>query len=90
MPAAIGWLRRRIRRSWSILELGAGRSTPWFARRAGSMISFEDNPAWQRQTMGRLAEEGLGGDLRLMAVEEFPRLIVGLDQAFELVVVDFL
>ena len=90
VPAAIGWLRRRIRRSWSILELGAGRSTPWFARRAGSMISFEDNPAWQRQTMERLAEEGLGGDLRLMAVEEFPRGIVGLDQAFELVVVDFL
>ncbi|MGE5747934.1 MAG: hypothetical protein ACM33U_11845, partial [Solirubrobacterales bacterium] len=32
VPAAIGWLRRRMRSDWSILELGSGRSTSWFAR----------------------------------------------------------
>jgi predicted O-methyltransferase YrrM len=90
VPAAIGWLRRRIRRSWSVLELGAGRSTPWFARRAGSVISFEDNPDWQQQTRERLAEEGLEVDLRLITVEEFPRAVAALEQAFDLVVVDFL
>ena len=40
VPAAIRWLRRRIRSEWSILELGAGRSTPWFARRAARLISL--------------------------------------------------
>ncbi len=43
VPAAVGWLRRRIRSDWSVLELGSGRSTVWFARRAGSVLSFEDN-----------------------------------------------
>ena len=46
VPAAIGWPRRRIRRDWSILELGAGRSTAWPARRAGRVLSFEDNEFW--------------------------------------------
>jgi predicted O-methyltransferase YrrM len=90
VPAAIGWLRRRIRRSWRILELGAGRSTPWFARRAGAVISLEDNPHWHRQTADRLRELGLEVDLRLIAVEEFPREVAALEaSSCDLVVVDF-
>ena len=58
VPAAIGWLRRRIRRDWSILELGAGRSTAWFARRAGRALSFEDNEFWFEATRTRLAQDG--------------------------------
>ena len=91
VPAAIGWLRRRIRRDWRVLELGAGRSTPWFARRAGTVLSLEDNPYWHQHTTERLREEELEVDLRLTAVEEFPRAVAGLgDQSFDLVVVDFL
>jgi SAM-dependent methyltransferase len=91
VPAAIGWLRRRIRRSWRILELGAGRSTRWFAGRAGAVISLEDNPHWHRQTADRLRELGLEVDLRLIAVEEFPREVAALDaSSCDLIVVDFL
>jgi predicted O-methyltransferase YrrM len=91
VPAAIGWLRRRIRRDWRILELGAGRSTPWFARRAGAVLSLEDNPDWHRLTSELLREQGLEVDLSLIAVEEFPRAVAALDEAsFDLVVVDFL
>jgi SAM-dependent methyltransferase len=91
VPAAIGWLQRRIRRSWRILELGAGRSTPWFGRRAGTVISLEDNPHWHRQTAERLRELGLEVDLRLIAVEEFPREVAALEaSSCDLVVVDFL
>jgi predicted O-methyltransferase YrrM len=91
VPAAIGWLRRRIRRHWRILELGAGRSTPWFARRAAAVTSLEDNPYWHRQTAERLTELGLEVDLRLIGVEDFPREVAALDDAsFDLVVVDFL
>jgi SAM-dependent methyltransferase len=92
VPAAIGWLRRRIRSHWSILELGAGRSTPWFARRAGRVISFEDNELWAEQTSGRLRELGLENvELRQLAVEGFAAEVEALpDASFDLVVVDFL
>jgi predicted O-methyltransferase YrrM len=92
VPAAIGWVRRRIRRDWSILELGAGRSTAWFARRAGRVLSFEDNEFWFEETRTRLAQDGLVNvDLRLRPVEEFPREVGALPaDAFDLLVVDFL
>jgi hypothetical protein len=92
VPAAIGWLRRRIRSEWSILELGAGRSTPWFARRAARVISLEDDALWHSWTCVRLDEAGLtNADLRLRPVEEFPKEVGSLpDDAFDLVVVDFL
>jgi SAM-dependent methyltransferase len=92
VPAAIGWLRRRIRSDWSILELGAGRSTVWFARRAGRVVSFEDNEFWAGHTQSRLDELGLGNvDLRVGPIEELPDRVRALpDSSFELVVVDFL
>jgi SAM-dependent methyltransferase len=92
VPAAIGWLRRRIRSDWSILELGAGRSTIWFARRAGRVLSLEDNEFWVEHTRGRLAELGLGNvELRELPVDRFAAEVEALTAAsFELVVMDFL
>jgi SAM-dependent methyltransferase len=92
VPAAIGWLRRRTRSDWSILELGSGRSTVWFARRAGRVLSFEDDEYWYGRTRDRLGELGLGNvDFRLMAIEDLPSEVEALpDDAFDLVVVDFL
>jgi len=92
VPAAIGFLRRRMRSDWLVLELGAGRSTPWFARRAGTVLSFEDNEFWADQTRERLRELGLENvDLRQMPVEGFATEVDGLrDASFDLVVVDFL
>jgi SAM-dependent methyltransferase len=92
VPAAVGWLGRRIRSDWAVLELGSGRSTVWFARRAGSVTSFEDNEYWYPQTREGLAEAGLRNvDLRLRPVEDFPAEVAALpDRSFDLVVVDFL
>jgi predicted O-methyltransferase YrrM len=91
VPAAIGWLRRNIRREWSILELGSGRSTIWFAPRAGRIVSFEDNEFWFRWTRQRLTEKGLDADLRLAPVESLPTEVAAFDDgSFDLVVVDFL
>ena len=92
VPASIGWLRRRMRSNWSVLELGSGRSTVWYARRAGRVLSLEDNEYWYPQTKERLEEAGLGNvELRLRPVEEFPQEVAALqDDAFDLVVVDFL
>jgi SAM-dependent methyltransferase len=92
VPAAIGFLRRRMRSDWSVLELGAGRSTPWFARRAARVISVEDNEFWHGWVRARLDEERLHNvELRLRPVEEFPAEVDALqDGAFDLVVLDFL
>ena len=92
VPAAIGFLRRRIRSDWTVLELGAGRSTPWFARRAATVLSFEDNEFWADQTRERLRELGLSnGDLRQLPVEGFENAVDLLPaSSFDLVVVDFL
>jgi predicted O-methyltransferase YrrM len=92
VPAAIGFLRRRMRSDWSVLELGAGRSTPWFARRAGRVISFEDNEFWHGWVAEQLEAAGLDNvDLRLRSVEDFAGEVDGLDaEAFDLVVMDFL
>jgi predicted O-methyltransferase YrrM len=92
VPSAIGWLRRRLRSDWSVLELGAGRSTSWFARRAGRVVSLEDNGFWVEQTRRRLRELGLENvELRQLAVEGFPAEVEALPgESFDLVVVDFL
>jgi SAM-dependent methyltransferase len=92
VPAAIGWLGRRMRSDWSVLEFGAGRSTPWLARRAGRVVSFEDNEFWAEHTRGRLRELGLDNvELRQLPVEEFVAELDALPaEQFDLVVVDFL
>jgi SAM-dependent methyltransferase len=92
VPTAVGWLGRRIRSDWSVLELGSGRSTVWFAWRAGSVLSFEDNEWWYPQTKQRLEKAGLSNvDLRLREVEQFPEEVAQLpDASFDLLVVDFL
>ncbi len=92
VPAAVGWLGRRMRKDWAVLELGSGRSTVWFARRSARVISFEDNEYWYPRTRQRLEEAGLSNaELRLRAVEDFPQEVAALpDESFDLVVVDFL
>ena len=92
VPAAIGHLRRRIRSDWTVLELGAGRSTPWLARRAGRVLSFEDNGFWADETRGRLRELGLENvELRQLPVDESATEVDALpDAGFDLVVLDFL
>jgi predicted O-methyltransferase YrrM len=92
VPAAIGWLRRRLRRDWRVLELGGGRSTVWFARRAGEVLAFEDDPFWAGWARDRIAERGLdGADVHELPVERFIAELDRLpDERFDLVVVDFL
>jgi predicted O-methyltransferase YrrM len=92
VPAAVGWLGRRVKPSWTVLELGSGRSTVWLARRAAAVISFEDNRYWLERSRERLAAAGIANaELRELPVERFvPELAAFGDRAFDLIVVDFL
>ena len=77
---------------WRVLELGSGRSTVWLARRAGSVLAFEDNEHWLERARELLARAGSRNvELRGLPVERFVPEVEALeDDAFDLVVVDFL
>ena len=90
IPAAITRLDRLIHPSWTVLEFGAGRSTTWYAQRAGKVTSVEDSPKWLEVVRHRLAEKAIGNcELRLLDVEEYPVFADRFDDgSLELVVVD--
>jgi SAM-dependent methyltransferase len=92
VPAAVGWLGRRIRKDWSVLELGSGRSTLWLGRRAGTVLAFEDNEFWHDRAAERIAEEALENvRLRRLPVQELAAAVGSMpDDTFDLVIVDFL
>ena len=92
VPAAVSWLGRRTRRSWAVLELGSGRSTLWLARRAGTVVSFEDNEHWLARARELLELAGVeNAELRPLPIERFVAEVAALeDERFDLVVVDFL
>lgn len=55
--------RRRLQsvigRSSAVIEFGAGHSTVWLAQRAGSLVSYETDPAWFDRVAKLLARKGL-------------------------------
>ncbi len=92
VPAAVGWLGRRARRDWRVLELGSGRSTVWLARRAGSVLSFEDNEHWLARAQELLVAAGVeNAEVRHLPVEHLAAEVEAMpDESFDLVVIDFL
>ena len=90
-PAALRWLRRALQPGWSVLELGAGRSTPWLASRVAALTSFETEEAWRNRVARRLEAEGLRDvELRLVPLGELAARVRDLaDQRYDLVVIDF-
>jgi SAM-dependent methyltransferase len=54
----------RILENWLMpddrgLEWGSGRSTIWFAKRVGSLVSVEHNPDWSRWVSAELRARGV-------------------------------
>lgn len=92
VPQAIGWLGRRMRRGWTVVELGSGRSTVWLARRAGTVIAYEDNDYWIERVRGLVAERGLANvEIRHQPVFSYADELAALpDDSLDLLVVDFL
>ena len=66
---AIRQLSVLIRPTHRGLEFGAGRSTPWLARRAGSLTSVEHSPHWAAAVRSSLAEGGIE-NVSLVLVED--------------------
>ena len=90
VPAAVAYLGRAIRPDWTVLELGAGASTRWYAQRAARVTSIEHDPAWRDRVSAELSAEGLRNcEVRLVEAQRFPDVVAAEpDGAFDLVVVD--
>jgi hypothetical protein len=76
---------------WNVLELGAGRSTPWLAARAGFVATFESDAGWAEAVRHDVEAAGLAGRVTLYVHRPaaFAREVRSLpDRAFDLVVVD--
>lgn len=90
VPAAVERLDELIRPTWDVLEFGSGASTLWFAERATSVVSFEDDARWHELVRARIEQAGLDGcDLRHVSLHDFPRCAARFAPgSFDLVVVD--
>ncbi len=91
VPAATRALAELLTPAWNVLELGAGRSTPWLAARAGFVTTFENDAGWAAAVCHEVEAAGLRQRvaLHLRRPEEFARGIRSLeDESVDLVVVD--
>src|SRR5689334_13154235 len=58
--AAIDFLQDYLKPDMVVCEYGSGGSTLFFARRAKSVFSIEDNPRWFELVSRRLQEQSVG------------------------------
>lgn len=48
----LAWLKPRVKSSYSVFEFGAGYSTLWYARHAGSVVAVDHNLEWIERIRG--------------------------------------
>ncbi len=85
MKVLSGFLSRKSR----VLEFGSGRSTIWFARRAQSVISIEDNREWSEKITVLLRRLEINNvDYRLRAGPDYFDARGFESEQFDLIVVD--
>jgi predicted O-methyltransferase YrrM len=85
-PAAIRYLARLLAPTWHVFEFGSGYSTPWLARRCGTLVSVEHDPRWHEQIERLLGSSGM---VLLRPIEDFPQAMTEqADASFDLVIVD--
>ena len=89
-PSAVDWLDSVMTRQWAVFEFGSGVSTEWYARRAGSIMSLEDDPAWCIRVRSQLQLCGVSNyDVVQADLSHFPSMIATQpNDVFDLVVVD--
>ncbi|MDP9187817.1 MAG: class I SAM-dependent methyltransferase [Actinomycetota bacterium] len=92
VPQAVGWLGRRMRPDWNVVELGSGRSTVWLGRRAARVIAYEDDESWLARARNMVAAADLENvEIRQLPVTDFAGEVAALeDGSLDLLVIDFL
>jgi predicted O-methyltransferase YrrM len=89
VPAASDFLDTVVARDWQALEVGAGASTTWLARRVGHVTSFEDDRLWYEEVRSSLEANGLDNvDLRRIELGDLVAAVGALPGGYDLVLVD--
>lgn len=84
----IAFLQKIITKDFRILELGAGASTVWFAKRAGYVLSYENNKKWFDNVLEELKKAGLK-NCKLIFDPAYPKNgIQDLQGQFDLILID--
>jgi hypothetical protein len=79
-------LGRFLRREHAVLEFGSGMSTVWYARRAGQVVSIEDDQGWFGAVSARL--EALGNVDYRFAVDRSGYTALDPDRTYDLIMID--
>ena len=84
----IAFLQKIITKDFRILELGAGASTVWFAKRAGYVLSYENKKKWFDSVTEELRKAGLK-NCKLIFDPAYPKNgIQELQGQFDLILID--
>lgn len=59
VPQAVEFLAQWLRPTDLMVEFGSGRSTAWFARRCGHVVSIEHHPGWHATVTRQLRDAGI-------------------------------
>lgn len=95
--AAIDFLKQFVQPQMTVFEYGSGGSTVFFAKRAASVFSVEDNPKWFEWVSRRVQQQGLSNvTLKLcefdfkdpVGFEHSAYLHAIPDEKFDIIVVD--
>lgn len=87
-PAAMALLRKAVKRDMTVLEMGAGSSTIWFAERVKQIISFESDKDWFKAVQASLARKGLTS-AELIFSTDYPEAgIPEQNQQFDIIFID--
>jgi hypothetical protein len=65
---AVGFCASSLNSSQIGLEWGSGRSTPWYGKRLGKLLSIEFDPVWHRKVV-RVTRDLPGVECRLIPLE---------------------
>jgi hypothetical protein len=90
---AIDFLQQRDFRGKHVLEFGGGQSSLWWADRAASLLTIEEDPAWYSQLKDKLGANvtifNVPADIQTRSIDEVLAVIdAGHRQHFDVIVVD--
>jgi len=88
VAASIRYLAKRISKTSSVLETGAGGSTLWFASLAASVVTFEHAPEWFAKIKREIETRGIE-NVRLVFAPDYPRTGLPPDLGeFDVIMID--
>ena len=58
-PKAVEYLDKKLNKEMNALEWGSGRSSTWYAKRVGKLLTIEHNKIWYRVVLSQMKKDGI-------------------------------